>query len=136
MRKFKTIAQKEKEKKPICISLCFDWRVQFWRLKACSHVSFHPFLFSFSWIFRKCYTFLQICLGKFDENIFQAFAHSFLINSCILTSLKKGMSKTYALKSFIHTQSFTIDYQIWKQLSWYLNLTFHPSHKQFYSLLI
>jgi hypothetical protein len=47
MRKFKTIAQKEKKKKIIYISSCFDWCVQFLRLKACSHVSFHPSLFSF-----------------------------------------------------------------------------------------
>jgi len=46
-------------------------------------------------------------LGGFDGNILEAFAN-FLISSCILISLGKGISKTCPLEKKIHTQSFTI----------------------------
>jgi len=50
-------------------------------------------------------------LDKFDENISKAFTH-FLINNCILTYLTKNTSKSFFLKTFLHTQSITIDYKL------------------------
>jgi len=60
-----------------------------------------------------CNTFLQIYLGKFNGNIFQA-PKDFFISNCILLSLKEGMSKASSLKTFHHIQSFTtsIDFKL------------------------
>jgi hypothetical protein len=51
------------------MSPCFDLCVEFLVFKARSNANFHPFLFSISQHFKPGYTFLQICLGRFDENI-------------------------------------------------------------------
>jgi hypothetical protein len=74
------------------MSPCFDLCVQFLVFKPRNNVNFHPFLSSISQHLKPCYTFLQICLGRFDGNIFQAFIRSFFSNY-VLKNLKKGMFK-------------------------------------------
>jgi hypothetical protein len=91
----------------IRISLFFYNCFQFVWTKAYINPCFHPFLFPFPWLFKPCCIFSLIYLGRFDGNILEAFAN-FLISSCILISLGKGISKTCPLGKKIHTQSFTI----------------------------
>jgi hypothetical protein len=72
MQIFKTIkrGKKIKSKQPTFLP-CFDWCVQIFGLEACNNASLHPFMFLFL-TFKPCNAFLQIYLGIFNGNIFQA----------------------------------------------------------------
>jgi hypothetical protein len=77
-----------------------QWMQMLMKLLECFNIaSPHPFLFFLT----------LICLGIFNGNMFQTFGDS-LLDSCILTSLREGKSKTSPLKTLHHTQNFTMCY--------------------------
>jgi hypothetical protein len=98
--------QKKKPKHINWVLLFYYCYVQSFRLEVYNNASLHPLLFPFLDFLGHVIHFCKY-LGRFNANIFQAL-WNFSFQSYILTRHKEGMSKTNSLKTFHHTQSFTI----------------------------
>jgi hypothetical protein len=79
---------------------CLHYNIQLSRSNSRIYANFIPFLFSFPKLLGPCCAFLQIYLGKFNGNMFQA-SSNFSINNRILACFRKCVSEANSLVIFL-----------------------------------